>query len=262
MSVAIRFLGQSGLRLACGGTVLYIDPYLSDFVRETADDPDRWARRFPPPVDPATIADADAVLVTHEHDDHLDPRTLTPLLAASPSARVLVPAAAQDLAREVLPEGTPLDLARGTGDEHDYGAFRVTAVPAAHSTDYDVEPTRDGHRWLGYVIEAAGRRIYHAGDTVRHADVVAAVRAAGPIDVAFLPINGRDDYRDALDVTGNLWPREAADLAVEIGAGSVVPLHHDVFAYNGVRAGELADYAEAQGLPLAVTVLPAGVALA
>jgi L-ascorbate 6-phosphate lactonase len=262
-SLAIRFLGQSGLRLACEGVAVYVDPYLSDYVRETADEPERWVRRFPPPVEPSEITDATAVLITHEHDDHLDPRTLHPLALASPDARFLVPAAALDDARRALPDGARIETATGDSDVHDFGPFRVIAVPAAHSTNYDVEPVPGaGQRWLGFVIEVAGRRLYHAGDTVRNAAVVDAVRATGPIDLAFLPINGRDDYRDAMDVVGNLWPREAADFAVEIGAAAVVPLHHDVFAYNGVRVGDLADYAEAQRLPLAIQILPAGAALA
>jgi L-ascorbate 6-phosphate lactonase len=257
--LTVRFLGQSGLRLAYAGFVVYIDPYLSEFVRDTADDPERWARRFPPPIAPGDVDDADVVLVTHEHDDHLDPDTLGPIAAASAGVRFVVPAAALDAAVGRLPADATIDTVRGTGDAHEYGPFRVVAVPAAHSSGYDVELGPDGHRWLGFVIEVAGRRLYHAGDTVRHAAVVEAVRATGPIDVAFLPINGRDAYREAFDIIGNLWPREAADFAVEIGAAAVVPLHHDVFAFNSVRPGDLADYAEERRLPLEIRVLPAGV---
>jgi L-ascorbate metabolism protein UlaG (beta-lactamase superfamily) len=52
------------------------------------------------------------------------------------------------------------------------------------------------------------------------------------IDVAMLPINGRDREREALGIVGNLSEREAGWLAKEIGARVVIPMHYDLFARN------------------------------
>jgi L-ascorbate metabolism protein UlaG (beta-lactamase superfamily) len=49
------------------------------------------------------------------------------------------------------------------------------------------------------------------------------------IDVALLPINGRRPERR---VAGNLWGREAANLANAIGASTVIPCHYDMFEFN------------------------------
>ena len=49
------------------------------------------------------------------------------------------------------------------------------------------------------------------------------------IDIALLPINGRLPQRR---VSGNLWGREAAQLAHDIGAKLVVPCHYDMFDFN------------------------------
>jgi L-ascorbate metabolism protein UlaG (beta-lactamase superfamily) len=52
------------------------------------------------------------------------------------------------------------------------------------------------------------------------------------IDVALLPINGRDARREAQGILGNLSEREAAWLAQAIGVEVVVPMHYDLFARN------------------------------
>jgi L-ascorbate metabolism protein UlaG (beta-lactamase superfamily) len=257
MALELRFLGQSGLRLACDGSALYIDPCLTDSVATGVPDPELWRRAFPAPIAATDVTDATAVLVTHEHADHLDLETLGPLAKASPTAPFVMPWAAATLAREQLDESR-IVLASGDADEHAFGPFTVAAVPAAHSAAYTTERGPKGHRWLGYLVEAAGCRIYHAGDTVRFDDQVPAVTARGPIDIAVLPINGRDHARERRDVVGNLWPREAADLAVDLGARILVPLHHDLFAYNGIPAGQLVDDVVARRLPLEVRVLVAG----
>ncbi|MCW5849377.1 MAG: MBL fold metallo-hydrolase [Anaerolineae bacterium] len=66
-------LGQSGLVLKGGPTVVYIDPYLSNRI---ADDWGGPARQFPPPVEPHQVTNAQVVFCTHEHADHTDPWTL------------------------------------------------------------------------------------------------------------------------------------------------------------------------------------------
>jgi L-ascorbate metabolism protein UlaG (beta-lactamase superfamily) len=86
-------------------------------------------------------------------------------------------------------------------------------------------------RFLGYVIEADGVRLYHAGDTI-HYDGMEAVLRAFDLDAALLPVNGRHAEREARGIVGNLNEREAAWLAAEIGAGILVPMHHDLFVGN------------------------------
>jgi L-ascorbate 6-phosphate lactonase len=261
MEVMLQFLGQSGLRLEHDETVLYVDPYLSDYVAQGADQPELWQREFPPPLDPRQISDATAVLCTHEHADHFDPLTLAGIASASPGVRFLVPASFLDEARNALPEGQ-IEPARGEGEAYRFGHFTAIAVPAAHSSEYDIEHSSAGHRWLGYVIEVAGKRLYHSGDTIRHPAQVSAVAARGPLDAALLPINGRDAHRDSLGLVGNLWPREAAELAVELAAPVLIPLHYDVFRFNGIAVGQLADYVGERHLPLEVRSLTAGHATA
>src|SRR6266545_241339 len=83
--LALWALGQAGFVIKGGGTIAYVDPYLSDSI--TAAGGPR--RRFPSPLDPAAVRHAQVVFATHEHMDHDDPGTLRPLMAASPHATLV-----------------------------------------------------------------------------------------------------------------------------------------------------------------------------
>jgi L-ascorbate metabolism protein UlaG (beta-lactamase superfamily) len=64
---------------------------------------------------------------------------------------------------------------------------------------------------------------------------------AWPIDVALLPINGSLPERR---VAGNLWGREAAQLAHDVGARCVIPCHYEMFEFNTVSPAEFIRAAE------------------
>lgn len=245
------------MRIRFGEDELVIDPYLSDAVAAQASEPHLWQRACPAPIAAAGIRSAVAVLGTHEHGDHIDRETVVSVLDASPSAIVVLPHEARGQLEGVV-HADRLRTSRGEGDVHDLGPFRVIAVPAAHSRTYTVEHGHNGHRWQGFLVEVAGRRIYHAGDTVVFDGLLEAVLSRGPIDLAMLPINGRDPYRERHDVVGNLWPREAVDLAAELRTPVMVPMHHDLFAFNGIAVGQAADYAVQRRAPLEIRCLTAG----
>jgi L-ascorbate metabolism protein UlaG (beta-lactamase superfamily) len=82
--------------------------------------------------------------------------------------------------------------------------------------------------------------IYHSGDTIGAPELLDAL-AGRHIDLALLPINGRDFFRERQDLVGNLWPREAVELAVALGARVLIGTHNDLFAENRVRPGMLFD---------------------
>lgn len=118
------------------------------------------------------------------------------------------------------------------GQSISVAGFKIHAVPAAHET---VERDEQGRcRFLGYIVEFGGMAVYHSGDTVRFDGLAEHLRQR-KIDVALLPINGRLPERR---VAGNLWGREAAELARECDIGIVVPCHYEMFEFNTVTTQE------------------------
>ncbi|MEO8493966.1 MAG: MBL fold metallo-hydrolase, partial [Planctomycetota bacterium] len=90
--------------------------------------------------------------------------------------------------------------------------------------------------------------IYHSGDTMLYEELVERLRA-WTIDIAILPINGRAPERR---VAGNLWGREAAQLATDIGARLVIPCHYDMFEFNTASPNEFVARCEKLGQPFRV----------
>ena len=72
------------------------------------------------------------------------------------------------------------------------------------------------------------------------------LKSFGPIDVALLPINGRDAKRYRDNCIGNMTYQEAADLAGELGTCMVIPGHFDMFAHNSEDPHAFADYLDAK----------------
>ncbi|MPN28071.1 hypothetical protein SDC9_175510 [bioreactor metagenome] len=61
------------------------------------------------------------------------------------------------------------------------------------------------------------------------------------IDLAFLPVNGRDGWRERLGMIGNLDAAEALGLAQQIHCEVLIPIHNDLFQVNHVNPAVLAD---------------------
>jgi len=237
--LALWGLGQMGLAIKGSGTeVVYIDPCLSDVValREPAL-ATKFARAYPPPVAPEAITNAAYVLCSHEHIDHTDPLTLGPIAGASPQARFVITGWSHELLDEA---GVPSDrrLVPTAGEPIELGPLTVTAVASAH---YGRERDERGERWLGFLIEWNGVTLYHSGDTVIFPALLEQLRALPKADVAMLAVNGRDAYRDSFGITGNLLPAEAAFLAAEFGWDVLIGGHNDLYTWNTIGAGALAD---------------------
>ena len=217
-SVVLAWFGQASVALRLGGATALIDPFLSPHPE----------RLVPPPFAPEEARGVDLVLITHDHLDHLDEHALPVIAAASPAAVVVVPEGVVERVTEL-----GLDRARVRGLAPDgrteIGTVTIDAVPACHG-----EEIADAYRlgpFLGYVVSAGGARVYHAGDTVLFDGLVERLRELR-VHLALLPINGRDEEREAQGIVGNMDAREAAQLARDIGADALVPLHWDMFAAN------------------------------
>lgn len=245
--VELTWLGQAGFLIRGPRATVLVDAFLSP----------RPDRTVPPVVAPGTLTGVDLVLCTHEHWDHFDAATVVEVLKASPAARLILPAPITGQAADagIDPErviggvpGTPVQV----------DGCVVHPVPAWHGIDVAdaygfAPPGEDGHRYLGYLLDLDGMRVFHAGDTLWYEGMADRLRELG-VELALLPINGRDPVRERANVVGNLDHREAALLAAEAGARILVPMHYEMFAGNRGYPSHLVDVVLTEGLPLDVLV--------
>jgi L-ascorbate metabolism protein UlaG (beta-lactamase superfamily) len=245
------WLGQSGFLLQWRGMHLLLDPYLSDSLTKKYSATDKpHVRMTELVIDPSRLSFIDVITSSHNHTDHLDAETLCPLLSANPSVRLVVPAANQKFAADRLGVGLDRIEVIDADQSLTVSGFTIHAVPAAHES---IEHDELGRcRFLGYVIEFDGMAVYHSGDTVRYDGMAERLRHWS-IDVALLPINGSLPERR---VAGNLWGREAAQLAFDTGIKTVIPCHYELFEFNTATPDEFV--ATCQQLGQEYQVLRAG----
>jgi L-ascorbate 6-phosphate lactonase len=247
--IALWWLGQATFLLRSREATVLVDPFLSPH-------PDR---RVPPPFAPRDAEGVDVVLITHDHLDHLDDDALPGIAEASPACWFVVPEPVAfrltDLGiagERVVPAqpGRPLGL----------GGVRIDPVPASHGVEpadaYSFGRELSGGlvRYLGYVLDLDGTRVYHAGDTIPYDGIEAGIAAFEP-ELALLPINGRSAEREAQGIVGNLDEEEAVELAAAIGAAVLVPIHWDLFAANPGDPGAAVRLAATHHPALSVLVL-------
>lgn len=219
-TVALWWMGQMGLILKSENTIISID-YFASPTEE---------RQVQPPVPAEQVTGIDAFLGTHDHLDHIDHEAWKIWKETCPEARFVFPRAHE---KAVAADGISGEIALGinAGESVQIGDFTIHAIPAAH--EFLDRDERSGlYPYLQYIVECGDIKIYHAGDTVRYEGMLAAVKEFGTVDLALLPINGRDAGKYARNCIGNMTYQEAADFAGEIGTKVIIPGHFDMFADN------------------------------
>jgi L-ascorbate metabolism protein UlaG (beta-lactamase superfamily) len=105
-----------------------------------------------------SAVELDAILITHQHFDHLDGDRLPALVAANPSAALVVD---EDTVPEIEKLGlTPTSVAR-PGDELTFGGVTVSVTGGRHAT---IHPDFAMPTNAGYVVD--GGAFYHPGDAL------------------------------------------------------------------------------------------------
>lgn len=245
--VRLWWLGQSGFLMQWQGVHVLLDPYLSDSLTKKYSQTDKpHIRMTELVVDPARLSFADVVTSSHNHTDHLDAETLCPILAQNPHPKLVIAESNRDfvVGRLGIDRAIPIGVDDGTTVE--VSGIRISGVASAHES---VERDPEGRaRFLGYVLQFGDWVVYHSGDTIRYPGMAEKLRSFG-VHVALLPINGRAPERR---VPGNLSGPEAAQLAKDIGAGTVIPCHFDMFEFNTASPDEFVTECGLLGQPCRV----------
>ncbi|RLA38577.1 MAG: hypothetical protein DRR42_28530 [Gammaproteobacteria bacterium] len=228
-SLSIWWLGQEGYVIKSPDLVIYIDPYLSTYAeRITLGKPNEHVRMMKSPIGPEEVTNADLVICTHDHADHIDPDGIPIISRASEQTKFIVPECARrtmldfDISEERI-------LTLKGNDALTISGITIAAVPAKHE-QFDKDEIK-GYPYLSYIIKIEGLNLLHAGDTIPYTGQVEKFRPH-EIDLAFVPINGRDKFRYDLEFEGNFDCKEAVDFARGVAAGLTVPMHYNMFSIN------------------------------
>ncbi len=193
----IHWLGHDGFRIDAEKTV-YIDPY------EISGGPR-----------------ADVILISHEHFDHCSPADVAKIQGPD-TVIVTEKDSAGKLSGDVR-------VVR-PGDTVSVGGITVRAVPA-YNTDKDFHPRENG--WLGFVLEAEGVRVYHAGD----ADFIPEMKDL-EVDIALLPVSGT--YVMTADQAVQAALAIAPKLAIPMHYGAIVGSEQDAERFREALEGKVA----------------------
>ena len=217
-TVVLWWLYQAGIALKTpGGATVVVDPYLSDAVLRTYQLP----RNVPAPLDPTEV-EADALLATHSHADHLDPDSITAFMRHDMTQFVGPPMAVEMVLAAGVKPGRASSV--GRGDVLKIKDLTVRTVHARHL--YGLEPTPDA---VGFVLESAGVSLYHSGDTEYDSEIIADTRG---VTASFISING---------TTGNMNAHEAAMLAWLQDSRLAVPFHYGLWRDEDYGEGATLD---------------------
>ncbi len=157
-NLEITFIGHGSLMMKFNNKIIHIDPYskLADYSK---------------------LPKADLILITHEHQDHLDPAAIDQVRTRDTKI-VLTGKGAEKLSGGMVMKN---------GDAQTIMGIRIEAVPAynvVHKRD-NGQPFHPKGQGNGYVLTFGDKRVYIAGDT----ENIPEMKALKNIDIAFLPMN-------------------------------------------------------------------------
>jgi L-ascorbate metabolism protein UlaG (beta-lactamase superfamily) len=182
----MAWLGQSGFKVSSNsGPILYIDPFIM----------------------PKFAEPADLILISHPHFDHFNPTAIGRI--KQKDTVIVTPGSMAQTGMIGLSPGKSLRI----------GPFNITGVPA-YNIRKKFHPKE--RQWLGYIVEADGVKLYHAGDT----DFIPEMKDLQP-DIALLPIGG----------FFGMNVKEAVQAAEALKPQVVIPMHYG-FILGGRGAGK------------------------
>ncbi|MEW1546845.1 MBL fold metallo-hydrolase [Streptomyces tsukubensis] len=189
-------------------------------------------RLHPAPLPLAALGPVDAVVISHDHYDHLDLPTIKALVSSETVFAVPLGVGAH-LERWGVPPGRLREL--DWNESADIAGLRFTATPARHFCGRGLR-NQQHTLWASWAVAGADHRVYHSGDTgympsrTNLTDSFAGIGAGhGPFDVTMIQIGAYSEYWPDIHMTPAEGLQAHLDLQGGEPAGVLLPIHWGTF---------------------------------
>jgi L-ascorbate metabolism protein UlaG (beta-lactamase superfamily) len=235
----VTWLGHSALVVQTAGRTVLIDPMLGERASPVGFAGPK--RLVTAPIQPAALPRVDAVVISHDHYDHLDKTSVRELVRAH-DPLFLVPLGVGDIVRDwgatriaELDWDQYVDLPAADG----HPSLRVSCTPARHFSGRSLT-NRNGTLWASWYFSwgpDSDERLFYGGDTGYDARLFGEIRARyGAPGVAVLPVGAYLPRWFMEEV--HMAPEDAVQSALDLGAEHLIPVHWGVFDLADEPMGE------------------------
>lgn len=217
----VTWLGHATSLVEIDGHRFLIDPVWAERVSPV---PFLGPRRFfPPPLALEELPPLHAVLISHDHYDHLDKGTVRAL--ARSGVPFLVPLG---VSKRLVGWGIPKRQIQELDwwDRVEAGSVTVTATPSRHfSGRSPILVDRNRSLWCGFALKGPEHRLYYAGDSGMFEGFDEIGRKLGPFDATLIEISAYNQLWADL----HLGPEQAVAAFHRVRGGLLIPIHWATF---------------------------------
>ncbi len=224
----IIWLGHSSFVIIVNGITLITDPVLFDLSS--------IKRQVPIPCDVNCLRQIDYLLVSHDHRDHFDKKSVGVIAKNNPTIEALVPLNASRLFRS---DALSSIVKQEAGWYQEYsikGDIRIIFLPARHWGRrglFDFNKTL----WGSFLIIVEETKLFFSGDTAYDDRMFKDIQSEfGDIDICMLPIGAYSP--GFLMKTSHTTPEEAIEIFNDLGGKLFIPMHYGTYDLSDEPLGE------------------------
>ena len=226
----ITWIGHATVFMQLNGVNILTDPHFSERASPVSFAGPK--RTTPPGFELDELPDIDIAVISHNHYDHLDSRTIRALSKKKNPPVFFAPLKVGDALRSMgAKEVRELDWHQSS----QFGALKLTAVPCQHWSSR-LPWDRNETLWAAWLIDAPDMRAFFIGDTGYSRDFADTRARYGKSDVAIIPIGAYEPRWFMKDAHIN--PEESVQIFKDIGARFAVASHWGNFSLTDERMDE------------------------
>jgi L-ascorbate metabolism protein UlaG (beta-lactamase superfamily) len=216
----VTWLGHSTALVELEGKRVLFDPVWSERVSPSQAVGPR--RMHPVPMAIEALPPLDAVVISHDHYDHLDMRTIRRLASVRRMPFLVPLGVGAHLERWGIKPDRIIEL--DWEENAEVAGLTLTATASRHFSGRR-RPAENTTLWASWVVAGRERRVFYTGDSGYFDDYAKVGAAHGPFDATLIQIGAYSPHWPDIHMT----PEEGVATHLAVRGGLLVPVHWGTF---------------------------------